>query len=198
MMHKIIAWLIDHPLIRERDQDGTLLAAGFKWTEPVPWVLPMFGTGALVLYFYALGCGVDPRTPRAFTFMVGAAACACVVICILCGSVDRGIAFRLNGEVSLRGGIVNWLELVGSFKDHADIVSIETTKTEQGFGIAVYTKWGGTIMLSTALKEPRARLVAVQLTHALRERRETMTSIGRWQQRRDAPASQPRARAWID
>lgn len=180
-MHKLIQYLRDHPVIRERNADGHLLAAGFRWTEPVEWVWMMFGTGGFVLTFYAMGCSLDQRTPPEFTGMVALAALGCVMLCLICGSINRGIAFERNGRISNRGGWVNWLDMVGSIKDHADIASIEVIKTEQGMGVAIFTTWGGTVMLSQGLSEPAARLAAVQLTMALREMRESLTSVASYQ-----------------
>jgi hypothetical protein len=183
-MRKLLDYLRDDPVIRERDEEGRLLASGFKWTEPVAWVVMIFGIGAFVLFFYALAGAMDHRTPPGAAFMVGIASAACVLICILCSSIKRGIAFHSDGRVSLRGGITNWLELAWAMRAHAHahIASIEVVKTEQGgAGVAVYTTWGGTIILSRGLDEPDARLVAVQLTIALRELRESLTSVQNFQ-----------------
>lgn len=144
----------------------------------------IFGIGAFVLFFYAVAGAMDHRSPPGAAFMVGIASVACVLICILCGSIERGIAFHDDGRISLRGGITNWLELAWAMRaqTHAHIASIEVVKMEQGgAGVAIYTTWGGTIILTSGLSEPEARLVAVQLTIALRELRESMTSIRNFQ-----------------
>jgi hypothetical protein len=176
-MHKLIQYLRDHPVIRERGEHGELTAAGFKWSEPMLWVFQIFGTGGFLLGFYWMMCLADRRTPSEFTTMVFLGMIGCMAACVILGSVDRGIAFERNGRISNRGGWVNWLDLVGSIKEHADIASIEVTKTEQGAGVAIFTTWGGTVMLSQGLSEPAARLAAVQLTIALREMRESLTTV---------------------
>ena len=177
MIHKLINRLFDHPVIRERDESGMLTAAGFTWTEPVMWVFEIFGTAGFLLAFYWLMCLADPHTPTEFTAMVGLALMGCVGACAVLGSVSRGIGFERSGQISNRGGWVNWLDMVGSIKDHAHIASIEVTKTELGAGVAMFTTWGGTVMLSHGLREPAARLAAVQLTIALREMRESLTTV---------------------
>jgi hypothetical protein len=189
-MHKLLQYFRDHPVIRERDAEGNLLAAGFKWKEPVDWIVMPFGMMALVLFFYALACGMDRRAPPNTAFMVGCMAAVCVLICILCGSIERGLAFERSGRISNRGGWVNWLDLFGSTKDLAHIESIEVTRTEQGAGVAILTTWGGTVMLSQGLSEPAARLAAVQLTMALREMRESLRTVTSFQsgQRRASAA----------
>jgi hypothetical protein len=183
-MHKLLQYFRDNRVIRERDADGLLSAAGFKWREPAMWVFHIFGTAGFVLAFYWLMCLADRRTPTEFTTAVFIALLGCVGACVVLGSIRRGIAFERDGRVSNRGGWVNWLDLVGGIKDHADIASIEVTKTQEGAGVAVYTVYGGTMMLSEGLNEPAARLAAVQLTMALREMRESLATIQNFQQPR--------------
>ncbi len=187
-MHKLLQYLRDHPVIRERDEDGSLISAGFRWSEPQLWVFQIFGTAGIGFAFYWLMCLADRRTPTEFTTMVFLATIGCVGACAILGSVRRGIAFERNGRISNRGGWVNWLDLFGSIEEHAHIASIEITKTEQGAGVAIFTTWGGTVMLSQGLSEPAARLAAVQLTIALREMRESLTTVASQQsgRRQDA------------
>jgi hypothetical protein len=180
-MHKLLHYLRDQPVIRERDADGQLMAAGFKWTEPVDWVWMMFGTGAFVLVFYAMACSLDRQTPPEFTRMVALAAAGCVLVCLCCGSISRGFAFERGGRIRNRGGWVNWLEMIGGIREHAGIASVEVTKTERGAAVAVFTTGGGTYILSDGLSEAKARLAAVQLTIALREMRESLTTVASYQ-----------------
>jgi hypothetical protein len=197
-MHKLyefLDYLRDQPVIRERDDEGRLLAAGFKWSEPVEWVQLVFGIGAFVLVFYALAGSMDRRTPPDAAFFVGLGAAASVLICILCGSIERGIAFQRDGRVRVLGGWSNWFDLYFRLKEHAYIASIEIVKTQFGTGVAILTTGGGTIMLSQALSEPAARLAAVQLTIALREMRTELTSIHNFQHLHQAPSA---PQAWID
>lgn len=176
-MHKLAHYFRDRSVIRERSELGELTAAGFKWSEPQLWAFQIFGTAGFLLVFYWLMCLADKRTPAGFTTMVLLATIGCVGACAVLGSVSRGIAFERSGRISNRGGWVNWLDLVGTTKEHAHIASIEVIKTEQGAGVAIFTTWGGTVVLSQGLSEPAARLAAVQLTMALREMRESLTSI---------------------
>ena len=66
-------------------------------------------------------------------------------------------------------------------------------RTERGAAVAAYTTWGGTYILSNGLDQAHARLICVQLTLALRELRESMTSMRSAQQQ---GASQQMA--WIN
>lgn len=158
------------------------------------WVFHLFGTSAFVLVPYAMLCLGDPRTPEEFTRKVVLGAAACIGACVLMGRVRRGISFERDGRVRNRGGLLNWLATIGGVRDHADIASIEVTKTEQEFGVAIYTTWGGTVMLSEALSEPQARLAAVQLTIALREMRASLSSIQAAQQ----PHGTAQQAVWIN
>lgn len=196
MIHKILRYLRDNPVIRERHADGLLSAAGYKWREPVMWVFHIFGTTGFVLWFYWLMCLADRQTPAEFTTKVLLAMIGCIGACMFLGSIRRGISFERDGRVSNRGGWVNWLDVVGRTKDHAHIASIEVTKTEQGAGVAIVTTYGGTIMISEDLSEAAARRVAVQLTLALREMRESLTSIQNFQQ--PHPKVRTTTQAWID
>lgn len=188
MMRRLSEMLFDSPVIRERSEDGLLSAAGFTWREPVMWVFHIFGTASFPLFFYWLMCMSDRKTPAEFTTTVFIGLCGCVCACIFLGSVSRGIAFERDGRISNRGGWINWLELVGATKDYSHIASIEAIKTEQGFGVAMFTIYGGTVLLSEDLSEAKARLAAVQLTMALREMRQSLTTVASYQtgRRQDA------------
>ena len=89
---------------------------------------------------------------------------------------------------------MSWLDLIGRQIGHADIASIEVTKTKEGFGVAIYTIWGGTVMLSEDLSEPQARFSAVQLTMALRELRASLSTF----QAAQRPQGATQQTAWID
>jgi hypothetical protein len=180
-MHKILSYLRYHPVIRERGEHGELAAAGFRWSEPQMWVFHIFGTSGFLLAFYWLMCLADRGTSKEFTTMVFFGTLVCVGACMFLGSVRRGFAFERSGRISNRGGWVNWLDMLGSIKEHAHIASIEVTKTEQGAAVAIYTTWGGTVLLSDGLSEPAARLASVQLTMALREMRESLTTVASFQ-----------------
>jgi hypothetical protein len=188
VMHKLREMVFDNPVIRERSKDGLLLAAGFTWREPVMWVFQIFGTASFPLLFYWLMCMSDRKTPAEFTTTVFIGLCGCVCACIFLGSISRGIAFERDGRISNRGGWVNWLDLAGTTKDLAHIASIEAIKTEQGIGVAMFTIFGGTVLLSEDLSEAKARLAAVQLTAALREMRQSLTTVASYQsgRRQDA------------
>jgi len=192
-MRKLLRYFRDNPVIREYD-DGRLTAAGFAWSEPVEVILIPFELGAIVLLFGAFAAAAYAQIATAF--MVGFAALACVVICILFGWIARGIAFTSGGRVSIRGGWINRIEMLRTIKEHTAIVSIEIIKTYRGTGIVIYTSWGGTFIISDALEEPAARLAAVQLTIALREMRESLTSIQNFQRPQHAHSAP--SQAWID
>lgn len=194
-MHRLINCLRSGPVVRDWDEHKMLTSAGFRWNEPQMWVFQMFGTGAFVLVPYAMLCLGDPRTPEEFTRKVVLGAAACVAACILMGSIRRGISFERDGRIRNRGGWMSWLDLIGCQIGHADIASIEVTKTEEGFGVAIYTTEGGTEILSENLSEAQARLAAVQLTIALREMRASLSTVHAAAHHPQGATRQP---AWID
>jgi hypothetical protein len=153
------------------------------------YIIP-FGIGAILLFSGALATAFHPQASLTAALAIAIAALACVVICLLFGSIVRGFAFTSEGRVSVRGGWFNRIEMLRTIKEHTAIASIETIKTHRGAGIAIYTSWGGTFHVGDALGEADARLVAVQLTIALREMRESLTTIASYQsgQRRASAA----------
>ncbi|MFN3624929.1 MAG: hypothetical protein ACK4TP_12805 [Hyphomicrobium sp.] len=186
----------NNPVIRERDADGVLTAAGFEWREFQSWIFEIFGTASIGLFFFGSLCASDRKAysnpaPMIFLLMV-----ACVLVCVYFGHIRRGIAFHRDGSVSIRGDWSNRLELWGEIKEYAHISSIEPMKTKEGMGVAILSNYGGTVMLSHDLTEPAARLAAVQLTIALREMRESLASIANFQMPQQAAAAA--AASWID
>ena len=192
-MHKLIEYFRDQPVIREWDENGLLKAAGYKWTEAIDEFIAFFGLAALGLVFYGLACAVDQTTPSGAAFIFWGASVVCVLIAYVCGTIERGISFERDGRIKNRAGWINQIDMIGSLKEHTHISSIEILKTERGAAVAVYTTWGGTYILSNGLDQAHARLICVQLTLALRELRESMTSMRSAQQQ---GASQQMA--WIN
>ncbi len=181
MIHKLRGHLTNRRVIRERDGDGSLMAAGFEWGEPVPAVNPIFGSlGAIAAYFWLRSLG-DAEPSRDVQFFLFMSACACLFVCGKFGVIFRGVSFDRNGRMRPQGGWFNRLSMLAGLQEHADIASIELKRIDQAWGVAIYTNWGGTTILSTGLHEGEARLAAVQLTIALREMREQLTSIENFQ-----------------
>lgn len=193
MMHKLIEYFRDRPAIRERDASGKLTAAGFEWSEPVEVIALPLAVLAVGLLFYAGAVAHDARAPSGASVLFVIAAIVCAALGYFLGSTDRGIAFTHDGKVSIRGGWINGLEMLFTIAEHADIASIEMTTTHRGHAVVILTTWGGTYVLSNGLDEPHARLVAVQLTIALRQIRESIADVRNFQRHRADTRS-----AWID
>ena len=129
MMHKIIDFFRDYPAVREWDDNGLLNSAGFTWKE-IAWpVFQVFGTGAFVLYFYALGCMSDKRTPPEFTKMVVLAGVGCVLACIFMGRIKRWDKLTAYTTVTLE---IIELASVSSYLDEAslDFAVIEAVRRQ--------------------------------------------------------------------
>lgn len=194
-MHKLIEYFRDRPVIREWDENGLLKSAGYKWTESIDEFIAFFVLAALGLIFYGLACALDERAPSGAQFLFWGASVVCALIGYVCGTTDRGFSFERDGTIKNRAGWINKIDMMRSLKNHTHIASIEIMKTERGAAVALFTTWGGTYVLSNGLNEAHARLVCVQLTLALRELRESMTSIRSVQQRQ--LGTTPRT-VWID
>lgn len=194
-MNKLIEFFRDRPVIREWDENGLLKSAGYKWTESIDEFIAFFLLSALGLIFYGLACAMDERAPSGAVFIFWGASVVCVLIAYACGTIERGFSFERDGRIQNRAGWINKFDMMRSLKEHTHIASIEIMKTERGAAVAVFTTWGGTYVLSNGLNEAHARLICVQLTIALRELRESMTSIRSVQQRPEGATQQT---VWID
>lgn len=182
MIRKLYNYFYAWQVIRERDANANLTAAGLAWLEPVEVILLPFSVLSFALLLGAGGAASHARTPILAVIALVIAAILCIAICFLLGSTSRGIAFTREGRISIRGGWVNRLEMMWSLKEHADIASIETIKTNRGHAVVIFTTWGDTHLMSDGLDEAEARLVAVQLTIALRQIREAISNIQAFQQ----------------
>ena len=195
-MHKLIEYFRDRPVIREWDEKGLLKAAGYKWTETLEWLIAFFFMCALGLALVGLACAAaGPIRAGGVELLFFGASVVCLLMALLFGTIERGLSFERDGRIRNRGGWVNWLDMFDGFREHKDIASIEITKTERGMAVAAYTTWGGTWILSDGLSEAHARLVSVQLTLALRELRESLTSMRSVQQQPQGTAQQT---VWIN
>ncbi len=163
--------------VRAHDSEGGLVAAGYSWLEEVVFIVVPFGLSGIGLILCGLGGAsgkhLQPSEAIGFVFV----GLLCFAICLQFGSIRRGVVFERGGRTRPLGGWANRLEYFRGICDHAHIASIEAVKTERGMGVAIYSVRGGTTLVSNGLTEAEARLGAVQLTQALRELRESMSSV---------------------
>ena len=179
------------PAIRDHDGNGRLIAAGYQWDEfPHMWLL--FIGAVLVSSIYL--CVVNSRmggVAAALPFVISGAAS--IAVGTWFWECRRTIVFRRDGSVLAPNGLPNRIGVRRMRIDSAAIASIEVTRECEGAGVAIYPVDGETFAISHKLKNPAARLVAVQLTRALRELRESMSTVENFRMASDRRA-QP---AWV-
>lgn len=177
------------PAIRDHDGNGRLIAAGYQWDE-FPHIRLLFIGAVLVSSTYL--CVVNSRTggvAAALPFVLSGAISIAVGTWLW--ECRRTIVFRRDGNVLAPNGLPNRLGVRRMRIDSAAIASIEVTRECEGAGVAIYTVDGETFVISHKLKSPDARLVAVQLTKALRELRESQATVANFRtaaERRAQPA----------
>ncbi|MBX9865079.1 MAG: hypothetical protein K2Y42_20245 [Hyphomicrobium sp.] len=167
-------WLRGHP-IRVRDEQGTLHVSGYQWREIPLYVFFLIGTagaasfGLFVLRFTVDGFWIASPYLLAMWLSIG----------LFEGLWDyvRVIEFWQHGAIKSSNGLPNRFGARQLPFDQDAIASIEVTGECEGAGVAIYTVEGETIIVGHRLRTVDARRVAVQLTKALRDMRESMATI---------------------
>lgn len=167
-------WLRGHP-IRVRDEQGTLHVSGYQWREIPLYVFLLIGTAAVVLFGLAVlrftVDGIWGGAPFLLAMFLS--------LGLFEGLWDyvRVIEFWQYGQIKSSNGLPNRFGARQLPFDHDAIASIEVTGECEGAGVAIYTVEGETIIVGHKLRTVDARRVAVQLTKALRDMRESMATI---------------------
>ncbi|AHB49907.1 hypothetical protein W911_03695 [Hyphomicrobium nitrativorans NL23] len=181
-----------HNPIRSRSPGGYLEEAGYQWDEARlsgQLIVAMLGliSGATALVGYAHG----PKPGLIFLLPL---ALICVVKLTWSIARPRIVVFEADGGISTPNGVAKrfWVERLNF--DQTEIASIELTADGTNWGVVLFTKEGRTVLLSHAMQKADARLVAVQLTKALREIRESLSTVESRQ--RAAPAAHARE-IWV-
>jgi hypothetical protein len=165
-----------HP-IRERDADGHLVAAGVEWAEERDIALAGF---------WVVGCILGPIGACALMFhvvdkggLVFGLVClgllACLIVCArrLPGRT-RALVFHEDGSTSAPYGFAHAPRSHRRITIHnADFVSIEAQGHPAMCDVVLFTRCGETVYVAGWLHRDSAHKVAVQLTLALAELRES-------------------------
>jgi len=163
-----------HRPVRERNEDGTLREAGYRWDQYR--ILEMLGFGAA-----AVGALVLAPFMHALHSHEAGVAVAAVGLAMLAGLAwviryPRTILFTRAGRVRAPHGIAGrfWARDLGPL---SEVSSIELTSSCRDFGVVLFTSEGRTILLAERMRKVDARLVAVQATKALQEMRQSMATV---------------------
>jgi hypothetical protein len=190
--------------IRERDEDGRLLAAGLQWTEMRKGA---FGTIITIANLSLMGSMAgcvhqqmfrDSNGGLVALWLLGVCV-VCVVAARLAPGRMRALVFHEDGRTSAPYGFAHYSskyrEVYGS---NAEFVSIEARShgpQSSDADVLAYSRTGGVTYVAGHLHRDNAHMVAVQLTLALAELRE---SFGNERRDGSAEGSQRRAEALID
>lgn len=181
------------PPIREYDSRGQLVAAGFQWDErPEFWLILSVLLAPVVLSGATLKFALDGDFVIAMRFLM--AALASGWLCVWLWSWRRSIVFYRDGRVMAPGGIPERFGIRKLRLNNDRVTSIEVMNHHDDIYIAIFTSEGETFIVSHCMRSGDARLVAVQLTKALRELRQSMSSVKNFA----APQVRILEAAWID
>lgn len=175
--------------IRERDEQGRLVEAGFIWFERRPVVEPVVVIAALLLGIAALIAPI-PLLAHGYALTAGAVAAAGFA-----GSTwlfrayprlavrRRMLVFHLDGGMSYTYGmpVFSDPELLRSELPHADIVSIEASYLSfEHKSVSMFLSSGEALCVTGFQRSADdVRIIAVQLTLALEEIRASSGAIER-------------------
>jgi hypothetical protein len=168
-------WFWGSP-IRQSDDEHRLVETGYHWHElshDMIWVAAATFVSALYL---SVAYYSESNFKAALPFAAVAAIYSDILLRLLLRR--RTVVFRRDGSVRMPYGRPNKIGVRKLRIDHASIASIETTRECEGTGVAIYTVDGQTIIVSHKLRPSSARLVAVQLTKALHELRDSIATVG--------------------
>lgn len=168
------------------NEDGTLAFTGAFWTETRIGVVVLAAffalTGLLVLGFGCVmrGSGRDPGGWVMLWSVFG----ACYAF-FIAWHVDsewsrkfRSVHFHANGDITVPNGLPPfyfWRRRIGG--SHANIASIESMQTKEGYDVVIISTGGDTILLSEGLAQWQALKASVMLTNALQRMRQSKARL---------------------
>jgi hypothetical protein len=164
-----------HGPIRRYDDDRRLLEAGYRWDQlRLIEKLGLAGAGA----------GLICAAPFMYVSHSPQAGFACLIagvalLALLAGLQrwPRMIVFTREGHILTPHGLPGRPFLRRLDFPHTQVVSVELTRDCRDYGVVLFTNEGRTVLLAERMFKADARLIAVQVTKALREMRESMAVI---------------------
>lgn len=164
--------------IRERDANGALIKAGYRWLErrdgPLAFIFLMVIGVAIMCVGIA---GTVPHTPEPGLIIIGFGAL------LLTGSLygfakwrirERSLYFDADGKTFAPAGLPDYPDVRELKFRPPDIASIEVKHDYRTYSVVLITGEGEEFRLAIYLIERDARLVSVQLNLALTEIRMTI------------------------
>lgn len=171
-----------HGPTRRHDTNGSLMEAGYQWDQLRLIEKLGLGGAGTSLIFAAPVMYVSHSPQGGFACL--SAGFALLAILMALQKWPRVIVFTRRGHILTPHGIPGRLFLRKLDFLHTELVSIELTRDCRDYGVVLFTSEGRTVLVAERMFKADARLVAVQMTKALREMRETMATMA--SQRRPA------------
>lgn len=164
-----------HGRIRRHDANGSLMEAGYQWDQlRLIEKLGLGGAGtSLIVAAPVMYVGHSPQGG----FACLAAGLALLAILIALQKWPRIVMFTRDGSILTPHGLPGRPFLRREDFLHTDVVSVELTRDCRDYGVVLFTSEGRSVLLAERMFKADARLVAVQVTKALREMRESMAVI---------------------
>ena len=163
-----------HGPIRERNDEGTLCGSGYQWDEQR--LSRQFASAAAPAAGVIVGIGIVPQHP-ALGFLALVFGLALLTAVFHRRVRERVVIFLRDGEISTPHGTPQRFFRSRLSFNHDAIASIELTSDCEGFGVMLFTTEGQSVLLSQRMHKADARFVAVQLSKALREMRESLSTL---------------------
>jgi len=190
---------LNGPIVRERDIRGQLTAAGYCWAERFEDILPALAGPSAI----AIVIGVAQLFNHTATWMTALGpiifGCIGLPLSVWFSVLERAVIFERNGRIAFPHGTFGSFWKRAFYRPHQDIASIEVTPQNyhgrSRFSVALFTVHGETWIVSGNLSNAQARLVAVQLTRALKELRDSMATLSTVTA---SPQPRHKAPAWIE
>jgi len=164
-----------HGPIRRHDTDGRLIKAGYRWDQlRLIEKLGLGGAGtSLIVAAPVMYVGHSPQ--GGFACLIAGLALLAILMAIQ--KWPRVVIFTRDGDVLTPHGLPGRMFLRKLDFLHTEVVSVELTRDCRDYGVVLFTSEGRSVLLAERMFKADARLVAVQVTKALREMRETMATI---------------------
>lgn len=169
--------------------DRLLYISGYEWREFPPFVF----VGVAAVTLFAIGTALHLFLASRFLDSTPFFVVAIVGIGVFEWLWDyrRVVLFWRDGTIETPNGLPDRVGMRELPVNHRAIASIELTRECRGTGVVIYTIEGESIVVGHKLRTADARKVAVQLTKALHQLRDSIATVEAAQQAFYAKRAEP-------
>lgn len=170
--------------IRTRDDEGRLVASGVNWREDRRLVTGLLFTALFLLAMLEMLVLVLLAAARNGTVLMIFGAIALLMYGLwrlmpLVGFRRRELVFHADSRMTTPLGLPGYEKYQEIPSDHAHVSSIEMQRVTGDYRVEMYWQSGDTTIIAHNLADWEARKIAVSLSNALRDLRESMTTMNR-------------------